>query len=117
MKKKIISILLLAMISSSSYAGTIWDKNHDIDKWAKTELKKAEGVTSSIREVYAKSYKKWDVALNKAYKALMKRLPEQDKLLLRESQRKWISYRDSEFVFMQKHIRREGGNALSHHRR
>ncbi|MEE8388269.1 MAG: lysozyme inhibitor LprI family protein, partial [Acidiferrobacterales bacterium] len=56
-----------------------------------------------------KSYKKWDVALNKAYKALMKRLPEQDKLLLRESQRKWISYRDSEFVFMQKHIRREGG--------
>lgn len=38
----------------------------------------------------------YDKLLNKYYSILMKQLPEEKKILLRNAQRLWISYRDSE---------------------
>ena len=101
---------LCLLLSISVPAGTIWEKEHQIDRWTKAELKRSGGNTEAIRHVYSRAYKKWDGALNKAYKGLMDRLPtKEDKELLRESQRKWIAYRDAEFRFLPRHFQRDGG--------
>jgi len=39
----------------------------------------------------------WDLELNRLYKELMQNLPEEKKLQLKLSQRKWIEFRDLEF--------------------
>jgi len=39
----------------------------------------------------------WDLELNRLYKDLMQNLPEEKKLQLKLSQRKWIEFRDLEF--------------------
>ena len=62
-----------------------------------------------ILAVYGESYKKWDKALNSVYQSLMKKLPKEDKELLRNSQRKWLAYKEAEFKFMPIHIQRGGG--------
>lgn len=100
---------LCLLFSISVLAGTIWEKEHQIDGWTKAELKKSGGETVAVRRVYSRAYKKWDEALNKAYKGLLGRLPKEDKELLRESQRKWIAYRDAEFRFLPRHVQRSGG--------
>ncbi len=106
----VLAIAVLCLLFPISVpAGTIWEKEHQIDGWTKAELKKSGGNTVAIRRVYSRAYKKWDEALNKAYKGLMARLPKEDKELLRESQRKWIAYRDAEFRFLPRHVQRSGG--------
>ncbi|MCW5518151.1 lysozyme inhibitor LprI family protein [Muriicola sp. Z0-33] len=42
----------------------------------------------------------WDLELNRVYKDLMKNLPEEKKLQLKLSQRKWIEFRDLEFKLL-----------------
>src|SRR5688572_3527162 len=42
----------------------------------------------------------WDKALNEAYQQLMQTLSEDQKQLLKESQRQWIIYRDKEMTFI-----------------
>lgn len=109
MIKYLAGIALIIFSVSYAQAENIWTKKHEIDRWTENALKKAGGVTYDTIEVYKAAYDKWDAALNSAYKELMKRLPEDDKNLLRESQRNWIKYRDTEFSFISKHIQREGG--------
>ena len=45
---------------------------------------------------------KWDQELNKYYKALMSQLNKEQQEHLRQSQRKWIAFRDAEFIFSEK---------------
>ena len=42
---------------------------------------------------------KWDIELNKYYKLLIAELSEEQRELLRVSQRAWIKYRDAEYKF------------------
>jgi hypothetical protein len=42
----------------------------------------------------------WDLELNRVYKDLMQNLPEEKKLQLKFSQRKWIEFRDLEFELL-----------------
>ena len=106
--KKIVAVFLF-LVAAHVNAGTIWNKTHDIDRWTEKALIDAEGTTPKVIDAYSAAYKKWDVALNAAYRSLMKRLPERDKELLRDSQRKWVAYRDAEFKFQPIHLQRRGG--------
>jgi uncharacterized protein YecT (DUF1311 family) len=40
----------------------------------------------------------------------MEKIPDRDKKTLRDSQKKWIAFKDTEFNFMFIHIQREGGS-------
>ena len=42
----------------------------------------------------------WDIELNRVYKELMTKLPDYKKTQLKESQRKWIEYRDLNFKLL-----------------
>lgn len=44
-------------------------------------------------------YQLWDRELNRAYKELMNSLDAEGKKILRDSQRKWLEYRDSTIAF------------------
>lgn len=44
------------------------------------------------------AYKKWDAELNKNYKALSLKMDTKQKAALLAAQRKWIEYRDLEFM-------------------
>ncbi|WP_282080164.1 lysozyme inhibitor LprI family protein [Aquimarina algiphila] len=52
--------------------------------------------TASMVDSAIYSNKKYDELLNKYYKILLNRLDEEDKKILRQSQRKWIEFRDDE---------------------
>ncbi len=43
----------------------------------------------------------WDKRLNQVYRKLMIKLSPKQRKLLRESQRKWLQYRDREFKFIE----------------
>lgn len=102
-------IISLAFICNFSVAENIYESKRRIDIWKEKSLKNAS-TTEEILSVNAEAYKKWDKALNVVYRSLINKIPEKDKKLLRESQRNWISYRDSEFKFMPVHILRAGGS-------
>ena len=95
--------------SNIAFSENIYDKKHKIDIWKENASIKA-GTTQNILELNNEAYRKWDKALNDVYKSLMNKLPENDKKLLRESQRKWLSFQKSEFKFMSLHIHRAGGS-------
>lgn len=48
-----------------------------------------------------------DAELNSAYSKLMKVLGDQERMILRESQRKWLDYRDAELDFIRQNWNRE----------
>jgi len=75
-------------------------KPHPIDIWYENEMKKADNVTVNIRSVQTDAYNKWDKELNRIYKELMSKLKDDDKLLLRETQRNWINFKDSETKYL-----------------
>jgi uncharacterized protein YecT (DUF1311 family) len=84
--------------------GSIYQKallvEYEIDLY-KVELYEAEvagsgGTTQSIVEGRNAAYNYYDVMLNKYYNLLLSKLNEPDKEILRQSQRNWVKYRDSE---------------------
>ncbi len=98
------------MSAGISNAETIWEmKDHRIDRWLKNELSKPDMTTLKIREAYGKAYSKWDKELNELYKLIMSKLNDNDKKIFRDSQRKWIKFRDAEFKIMAKIFFRGGG--------
>ncbi len=108
-KKLALSLILLSMISTLYAKNNIWNKEHEIDSWTAAALSKAGGVTSEIRNVYAKAYKKWDDELNRLYKILLSKLDNPAKQDLRVAQRQWIKYRDSEFKYIENVIQKNNG--------
>ena len=55
-----------------------------------------DSTTYGILDAQKCAYKLWDTELNRVYKRLMKTLNSDQKKALRNSQRKWIVYRDAE---------------------
>lgn len=104
MYKEFIQALVIFLTVSNVFAVDFDNKEHEIDKWTMQALKNTDSVTFNIIEVYKVSYNKWDSALNQAYNLLISRLSDNNSNLLRDSQRKWLQYRDAEFEFMKNHI-------------
>lgn len=46
------------------------------------------------------AYDSWDTELNKKYRALLAKLSPADAVKLKDSQRKWLAFRDAEFAFV-----------------
>lgn len=58
-------------------------------------VEKAEGITSDLNDCNNEELAKQNVRLNKFYKVAMTNLSAEKKLQLRDTQRIWIKYRDS----------------------
>jgi len=71
-------------------------KPHLIDVWAAKENEKTGGVSVKVREVQSNEYNLWDKELNQIYSALQAKLNDQDKKRLKEAQKAWLKYRDTE---------------------
>jgi uncharacterized protein YecT (DUF1311 family) len=81
-----------------------WDKSLIVEY--KTDLYKAEkyeiyvagstGTTESILDGQRAAYDFYDKLLNKYYQKLLKRLQTEDQETLKQSQRNWMAFRDSE---------------------
>jgi len=81
------------------------EKKHPIDVWvdkcfdeAPQEYSLAQDL--AILKCLAQAYEMWDKELNKVYRELMQQLNDEEKKLLRDSQRKWLAYRDAESKFI-----------------
>jgi uncharacterized protein YecT (DUF1311 family) len=102
-------IVVLLLFPNIAFSESIYDDKHLIDIWQEDELKYAK-TTEDILNVYSRAYEKWGRALNDTYQKLMQKIPAADRKLLRDSQRKWLAFKDSELKFMALHIQRQGGS-------
>lgn len=98
--------LVLFTLSVPSFAN---ESQHLIDATMKSCLDNAM-TTVSIRDCYNQAYKAWDTELNKQYSLIMKTLDlnGEQKAALRNSQREWLTYRDSYFKALQSYYPAEG---------
>ena len=99
MEKKIIFLLLVTVISTVAAISQDTEVKHPIEE------KLSKCLDDSITNVgmcncLTAAAVAWDKELNKYYKLLKDELEEPAQLLLRESQRKWITYRDNEIKFI-----------------
>lgn len=77
---------------------------HNAQNHLDSELEKClakDESTAGQRNCLIEFQKKWDKELNKNYQLLMKKLPKNAQLTLKESQIQWIKYRDKEFKWIQ----------------
>ena len=63
--------------------------------------------TLDFSKGYGELYDALDKELNIAYSSLMSKLNEEEKQLLKSSQRRWIKYRDAEYEFIATSITRD----------
>lgn len=94
----ILSILLLMSTSVFSQS----TEEHPIEKKLSKCLEDSMATVPACNCMYEAQIA-WDKELNKYYKLLMNGLDEPTKLALREAQRKWIVYRDKEFLYLEKY--------------
>ena len=97
--KKIVIILLATVTYSVALFSQETEVKHPIEE------KLSKCLDDSITTVgmcncLTEAAKAWDKELNKYYKLLKDELDESGQLLLREAQRKWITYRDNEIKFI-----------------
>ena len=103
MKSPII-LSVLACILSLNYKAIGQDEKEDLRHPIEIEREKCHSseenwTTYGLIQCEQIALEKWDKELNRAYKELMNQLSESQQQLLRESQRKWIQFRDLELSF------------------
>jgi uncharacterized protein YecT (DUF1311 family) len=81
---------------------TNWERDDNpIDKELKSCLNNPENYsTMGMVECERNAYQSWDKELNNVYKDLMSRLTPEGQKDLREDQRNWLKFRDSELNFI-----------------
>ncbi|RUM59398.1 MAG: DUF1311 domain-containing protein [Persephonella sp.] len=95
-KFKFFVVILLLFSFNLSFA----EDKDPIDLWLEKCLEK-NLTTMGMLECTGKAYVIWDKRLNQVYRKLMSKLSPKQRKLLRESQRKWLQYRDKEFKFIE----------------
>ncbi|MDU7378847.1 MAG: lysozyme inhibitor LprI family protein [Enterobacteriaceae bacterium] len=105
MKIAINSLFFLAFMSQSALADEI---GNSIDS---TLQKCKMNAVSSIDTVqcYAIATTAWDKELGTQYKLLMKDLPDNVRVALRDSQREWIKYRNTYYKGIEEFYKKEEG--------
>lgn len=90
MFKKVL-ILCLSITSFSAFAGNIGQNiDSTLDKCKQDAIS-----TIDSQHCYEVAIESWDNILGHEYSLLMKDLPENVRVAIRDSQRQWIKYRDS----------------------
>jgi uncharacterized protein YecT (DUF1311 family) len=110
MARLITGLLLLAV--SPAFALDNPDAPNHLTAFASREapyLERANraSTTADMREAWADYEAFLDQELNVAYSGLMGRLGDRERMILRESQRKWLTYRDAEFDLIRENWSRE----------
>lgn len=91
MKYKLCSLLLLTAFSGVVQAGVVGANiDSTLDKCKKNAIS-----TIDSQHCYEVAIESWDNILGHEYSLLMKDLPENVRISIRDSQRQWIKYRDS----------------------
>lgn len=97
MKLRHVLLLLLAAAPGAALAAPTSKK---IDSTLEACLSKSEGVTMKMRDCYSDAYQAMDARMNAVYQLLIRQLGHSQRAsLLRDAQRKWLSYRDAETGF------------------
>ncbi len=96
MRTRLTTLLLLTFLLI--YGQT--EKKHRIDiELQKCLDSKENSTTLKMTHCVTKAADAWDIELNKNYKTLLGLLNKEQKEKLKETQRQWIKYRDSELEF------------------
>lgn len=95
-------ITCCAWAGSSRAAENFCDtgKPHPIEIRLENEIRESGGVTATMRDAQSKAYEQWDTELNRVYADLLASLHEEDRELLRDSERAWIGYRDAQIKWL-----------------
>lgn len=90
----LVAVLVLTALATPAHAA-----DHPLEA---TDAACYDDATTTLEmvECAGESYERWDRELNLQYKRLMDVLPPEGQQALRESQRKWIAFRDAEFAFI-----------------
>ena len=91
MKRRLLAIAVL------SFSASAWtqDKPDPLETADKACMDKAMS-TASMSDCADASYKRWDAELNRVYAELRGKVDKPAQLALKESQQKWLAYRDAE---------------------
>lgn len=93
-------ILTTVFLLTVSFVYGQTEKKHPIDIELQKCLDSKENYTTkSMTECIIVATESWDKELNKNYKVLLALLTEEQKEKLKESQRQWIKFRDTELEF------------------
>jgi uncharacterized protein YecT (DUF1311 family) len=92
-------MLVVALLLIASFSYCLDEKVHPIDK-AYDDCISTDTSTSNLIECAGTAYEQWDQELNRVYKELQSKLDDQGRRMLRDSQRKWIEFRDLEFELL-----------------
>lgn len=76
-------------------------EKNPIDKF-KEDCVSKDYTTAGMTNCIYEAEKKWDVELNKYYELLKGILNKEAQQALRDAQRKWIKYRDAQFIYIDK---------------
>ncbi|MFW5785397.1 MAG: lysozyme inhibitor LprI family protein [Chitinispirillaceae bacterium] len=86
---------ILILIIALSFLGYAEDIDSSLDSCLQ-----ADPSTFGMVECMIKATQRWDEKLNEVYKELMSVLTDSEKKKLRDSQRKWIEFKDNEISFI-----------------
>lgn len=81
-----------------SYENNLIDKMKPLEEELQPDFD--SGISANMRNAAIKLDEAWDIELNKVYKDLMNKLPESEKIKLRNSERKWIVERDKKLEML-----------------
>jgi uncharacterized protein YecT (DUF1311 family) len=94
-----LSATLPAVAADDQKFPTDDQQNNPIDIWYDDAMGKTNGSTYAMINVEGKAYEKWDAELNVVYLRLLHKLNTQDQARLKDAERHWIAWRDSEYAF------------------
>ena len=89
-------LIFFACLSLALPAAIASERQHQIDIWLQKTVEE-DTSTAGMRNATIRARELWDQEMNRAYKNLMARLNADQQSILKESQRNWIKFRDSEF--------------------
>ncbi len=92
--KKYLVITLCGLITTAAIASEPYDERFSATF---NQCNQQALDTGSKLACYEAEYAAQDKRLNAAYKKLMRSIPKSDQVLLRNAQRQWIKYRDTDF--------------------
>lgn len=91
--------IALIVFAPCTYAADLFcdtGRIHPVDALFELEMDQSGGVTVDMRNAQGKAHEGWDRELNRVYRELMDLLSPEEKVLLRDAQRSWLSFRDTE---------------------
>jgi len=93
-----VTVLSLLIFTATLFAGEKGKQQYPIDTWMEKCIA-SDSTTAGMTECALKAMEMWDREMNKIYKELLKKLPEKQRVLLKQSQIQWIKFRDAESNF------------------